>query len=385
MFYQPILGKNFVINSRVKRIKFMKKSIFIAIFIAVIATLWILSGMFGDKSNADDTAAPTEEALNNASSDIPEVRVQNLTAQMMNDSIEVTGRTQASRQVMLGAETDGQIAIVLVNKGDVVEKGTVLAKVGLQDRAARVNEAQQLLNQRQIQYDAAKELTEKGFNSRVRMAEAKAQLESARAQLKMARVELSNINIKAPFDGVINDQMIEVGDYVSKGTKLFEIVDLNPVEIVGFLTEKQMAHVTEGVEVTAKFLDGQVVAGKITFIASAANQETRTFKIEVTIENQDYQIKEGLTAKLQLPVNEAKAYKISPSILSLSDDGSVGVKTVSVDNIVRFMPIRLLKDTPEYLWISGLPEQVQIITVGQDFVVPGQVVKPVLSEGDGLL
>lgn len=385
MFYQPILGKNFVINSRVKRIKFMKKSIFIAIFIAVIATLWILSGVFGEKLSAEDTEAPTEEALNNASSDVPEVRVQNLTAQMMNDSIEVTGRTQASRQVMLGAETDGQIATVLVNKGDVVEKGTILAKVGLQDRAARVNEAQQLLNQRQIQYDAAKELTEKGFNSRVRMAEAKAQLESARAQLKMARVELSNINIKAPFDGVINDQMIEVGDYVSKGTKLFEIVDLNPVEIVGFLTEKQMAHVTEGVEVTTKFLDGQVVAGKITFIASAANQETRTFKIEVTIENQDYQIKEGLTAKLQLPVNEAKAYKISPSILSLSDDGSVGVKTVSADNIVRFMPISLLKDTPEYLWISGLPEKVKIITVGQDFVVPGQVVKPVLSEGDGLL
>jgi multidrug efflux system membrane fusion protein len=364
----------------------MKKSIFIAIAIAVIATLWVLSGVIGDKDvSGADGNQQSEQSLNDTSSNTPEVRVQNLTAQMMNDTLEVTGRTQASRQVMLGAETEGQIVTLLVQKGDIVAKGDILAKIGLQDRSARVSEAQQLLNQRQIQYDAAKELTEKGFNSRVRMAEAKAQLESARAQLKMARVELSNINIKAPFDGVINDQMIEVGDYVSKGTQVFEIVDLDPIEIVGFLTEKQIENITEGAEVTAKLLKGKTVTGKITFIAAAADDDTRTFRTEITLDNPDHMIKEGLTAKLQIPLSEAKAYKISPSILTLSDDGTVGVKTVSNENIVRFVPIRLLKDTPEYLWIAGLPDQVQIITVGQEFVVPGQTVKPVVSEGDGLL
>ena len=363
----------------------MKKSIFIAVIITVVATLWIVSGLVGGddqtKSNAEDTNAPSEKALE--SKTIQEVRVQNLVAQVMNDTIEVTGRTQASRKVNVSAETDGQIASLYVQKGDVVKVGQLLAKFEIQDRAARVNEAGQLLKQREIQYKAAKELSEKGFNSRVRLAEAKAQLESAKAQLKIARVEFGNINVKAPFDGVVNDQMIEVGDYISKGSPIVNIVDLSPIEIVGFLTEKQLEYVDENAQVQVKLLKGLQITGDVTFIASAANEETRTFKTEITVVNEDHQIKEGLTATLLIPVQEMKAYKVSSSILSLSDDGTVGVKTVNADDIVEFAPVRLLKDTPEYLWIGGLPDQVQVITVGQEFVVPGQHVKPIISaEGD---
>ena len=146
-----------------------------------------------------------------------------------------------------------------------------------------------------------------------------------------------------------------------------------------------MEYVTEGTEAIAELLRGEEVKGRITFIAAAANQETRTFRMEMTLNNSDHQIKEGLTAKLKIPVQEASAYKVSPSILSLSDDGAVGVKIVNTDSKVEFLPIRLLKDTPEYLWIGGLPETVQIITVGQEFVVPGQIVKPIESEGKSLL
>lgn len=367
----------------------MKKSIFIAIFIAILAAVWVMSGVLGDKDQAQivrgSADAPLAPDLTGSQDDIPDVRVQNLSAQQMNDKIEVTGRTQASRQVNVSAETDGQVVSISVDKGDIVAKGQTLAKLGLRDRSARVSEAQQLLNQRQIQYDAAKELTEKGFTSRVRMAEARSQLESARAQLKMARVELSNINIIAPFDGVVNDQMVEIGDYVSKGNMMFDLVDLSPIEIVGFLTEKQMEYVTEGSLAQAELLRGEEVSGKITFIAAAANPQTRTFRMEMTIDNQDHSIKEGITAKLKIPVKETSAYKVSPSILSLADDGTVGVKIVNAEKIVEFVPIRLLKDTTEYLWIGGLPESVQIITVGQEFVVPGQSVNPVLSEGNSLL
>ncbi|HPD83525.1 MAG: efflux RND transporter periplasmic adaptor subunit [Alphaproteobacteria bacterium] len=364
----------------------MKKSIIIAIVIAVIAAVWVASGVIGSPKATDKItenkpgSAPTGTVL-----DIAEVRVQNLTAQVMNDVIEVTGRTQASRQVKVSSETDGQVASIQVKKGDIVQKGQILGKLGIRDRSARVTEAEQLVNQRQIQFNAAKELTEKGFNSRVRMAEAQAQLESAKAQLKMARVELSNINITAPFDGVVNDQMVEIGDYVSKGTQMFDIVDLNPIEITGFLTEKQMEHVAEGTEAIAELLAREEVKGQITFIAAAANSETRTFAMEMTLPNADYHIKEGLTAKIKIPVQENKAYKISPSILSLADDGTVGVKIVNAESKVEFVPIDLFKDTPEYLWIGGLPDTIQLITVGQEFVVPGQTVKPIQSEGKSLL
>lgn len=371
----------------------MKKRILLFALIGVLAG-FMLTKMMSETENSSDVAS-VENTISEEPSGLadqedlpmqtPSVRVRDLTAQIMDDVVEVTGRTQGSRQVNLRAETEGQIAHILVTKGGKVTAGQVLAKMEIRERGARVSETEQLLNQRQIQYNAAKELAEKGFNSRVRLAEARAELETARSLLKQARVELANTTITAPFDGVVNDQMIEVGDYVSKGNPLFDIVDLNPIEIVGFLTEKQMEYVAEGSAATAKLLKDQIVNGVVTFIASAADVQTRTFKMEMTLENPEHAIKEGLTAKIQIPVQEAKAYKISPSILSLADDGTVGIKVVTSDDIVEFMPITLLKDTPEYLWVGGLPDNIRVITVGQEFVINGQRVKPVLSEGASLL
>lgn len=360
----------------------MKTSFLIAIIIVVVAIFWILSGVVGG-----DSSVPFEqvEVQQSKTDDLIEVRVQNLSAQVMDDEVEVTGRTQASRHVILRAETEGQVASLHVRKGDIVKKGQVLARLEVRDRAAHLEEARQLLKQREIQFNASKELAEKGFNSRVRLAEKEAELQSARAGLKQAQEELSNIIIKAPFEGVVNDQMIEVGDYVSKGNESFEIVDLSPIEISGFLTEKQIGILSEGDTASAVLLDGRVVEGVITFMAAAADRETRTFKMEMTVLNDNLSIKEGLTVKILLPFREAKAYKISPSILSLTDDGVVGIKVVNDNNIVEFKPVRLLKDTPDYLWVGGLPDNIQVITVGQEFVISGQTIKPILSEGNNLL
>lgn len=367
----------------------MNKSILIALVVTVVAVLWILSGLGGAEQSPTKTqkTAKTEQAsqVNSEQKDVMEVRVRNLVVQVMNDDVEVTGRTQAFRQVIMRAETEGQIASLHFKKGDEVKKGQLLVKLKVKDRAARLEEARQILKQREIQFNASKELAEKGFNSRVRLAEKEAELQSARAQVKQAQEELSNIVIKAPFGGIIDDQMVEIGDYASKGNELLKIVDLSPIKIKGFLTENQVGNLREGDTASAVLLNTQVVEGTVTFIASAANVDTRTFKMEMTVPNEDYAIREGLTAKILVPFKENKAYKISPSILSLSDDGAVGIKIVNSDNIVEFKPVKLLKDTPDYLWVGGLPDKIQVITVGQEFVVSGQKVKPVQGEGQDLL
>ena len=133
------------------------------------------------------SSTPENKALTKAENKITEVQVADLQAEMMKDDVVVTGRTQASRKVNLSAEINGQIASIKVKKGQIVKKGDVVAQLETQDRAARVTEAEQLVNQRQIQFTAAEDLSEKGFNSKVRLAEARAQLESAKAQLKQAR------------------------------------------------------------------------------------------------------------------------------------------------------------------------------------------------------
>ena len=186
----------------------MKKSLFIALLISVVAVLWVLSGVVGEKNNPINESPASTSSSSQTNSDetvgdlkepeeienkISEVRVRHLVAQEMDDTVEVTGRTQASRQVVIRSEAEGQIATLNVKKGDVVVKGQILARLAVRDRAARVDEAKQLLKQRQIQYNASKELAEKGFNSRVRLAEKEAELKSARAQVKQRQDELLSL------------------------------------------------------------------------------------------------------------------------------------------------------------------------------------------------
>lgn len=359
----------------------MKKSYLIAITVAVIAVLWVMSGVFAPSSEDASAAAPEKMQEKK----VVEVRVRNISAEPITNEVVVTGRTQASRQVELKAETEGQVVEIIAERGTAVTGDQVIARLEEGDRKARVAEAKERIAQRQIEFNAAKELETKGFNSKVRLAQAGADLEAARAELKKAELDLENTEIKAPFEGLIADQSIEIGDYVGVGDMLFNIVDLDPVELNGFVTEHQIQLITLGKKARARFINNQEIEGTVTYIAPAANPQTRTFEIEISLPNPGNKIIDGMTAQIFIPTEERKVHKISPSVLSLNDEGQVGVKLVTNDNKVEFMPIVILADKPDDMLVGGLPEKARIITVGQDFVIPGQIVKPVAAEGDGLL
>jgi multidrug efflux system membrane fusion protein len=358
----------------------MKQSYYIAALIALLAFVWILSGIIVPSSE-DKNILPDEKA----STELVSVRVRPMEAKEFSKEILVTGRTFASRKVELRSEIEGEVEQILVEKGARVEKGTVLANLDKRDRQARLEEAKQRLEQREIEFNAAKSLEIKGFNSKIRLAQAAADLEAARAELKKAQLDVDNTSITAPFAGVIDDQNIELGDFVEVGRYVYSVVDLDPIEVVGFLTEHQIMDVNREQAAVAELLDGSVVTGIVSYISPSANEQTRTFKVEVSVPNEDYKIIEGVTATLKIPTPVMKAHQISPSILSLNDDGQIGVKVVDAQDVVQFVPVEILSDTSDYMWVSGLPDRVLVITVGQEFVSEGQKIRPVPSSGDGLL
>ena len=360
----------------------MKSSKYIAAGISVVALIWILSGIFfsGSGSNAKESVLGTDPTTK-----VAEVRVRDIAAQSYANDIVVTGRTNASRTVQIKAKTKGQIQVLLKEKGVRVEEHEVIARIELSDREAKVIEAKQRFAQRQIEYDAAKSLEDKGFNSKVTLTRSLADLETARAVLTKVVIDQENTKIKAPFKGLIYDQMIEVGDYVSVGDTMFTVVDMDPIELVVFVSERNISSIRLGHNASAEFYNGDTVTGKVSYIAPVAYQATRTFRVEISTPNPGYSIKDGLTAKVRISVEEKKAHKISPSVLSLNDVGQIGVKIVDAQNKVQFVPVTILSDTSDYMWILRLPENVKLITVGQDFVSHGQAVRPVAADGDGLL
>jgi multidrug efflux system membrane fusion protein len=347
-----------------------KMSHFIAVSLAVGAFLWVASGMVA-KEQAIDT--PVEEVAEKTV--LPLVRVRTSVALSRVREITLFGRTEAINQADIAAETSGRIVRKSVEKGVFVKKGTVILSINMDDRQTKLEEAEADIDYQEIAYNAAKKLSNKQFQSRVKLAETLAKLEKAKANLKMIKLEINRTAIRAPISGFVNESPLSVGDYVKSGDVVASVVDLNPIRVVGQVSEKDVSRVRQGEVAHAKLPNGQEVAGTIRFVSRVGSETTRTFRVDVWIDNEDGLIPEGLTANLRLPSEQGEAHLVSPAVLTLNEEGAIGVKTVDDNGVVQFTPVTIVSDTTEGVWLAGLPSHVTLITVGQEYVRAGQAVR----------
>lgn len=359
------------------------RSPLIAAAIAIVAAGWIISGQIGENANGAErpAAAPAQTAAKPPMT----VRVADLVARPRTETVSITGRTQASRSVELRAETEGQIAELLARRGDPVAKGDIIARLRLDERGAKLAEAKALLKQREIEYQASQKLHERGFRSTTDQAAAQARLDAARAVVEQIEIDIARTALRAPFDGIVGAGHVELGDFVKVGDVAATVVDLDPVLAVGSVSERQIAGLQLGRTATVELIDGTSHTGVIRFISPVADPQTRTYRVELEIANPDYRIRDGITAQIDFPLGQTRAHFVSPSVLTLNDDGVVGVRTVDDDDTVRFRAVEILADEPAGVWIGGLPDPVRIIVVGQEFVADGQRVTPVAvdpTDGD---
>ena len=353
----------------------MQKSIVVAAALGLAAVAWIASGQFGGGEHPP--ALPSAAAAQAVTDARPQVRVAHLVAEMRERHVVVAGRTEASRAIDLRAQIDGKVTEVLLAKGALVKEGDVILRLAVDERKARLDESQALLRQREIEFAAAKDLQQKGFRSDTNLAQAAAQLDAARSLVQQKQIELANTVIKAPFDGVLGHERAELGQYLRIGDKAANLVDLHPLLIVGYAAEREVAELVTGARGFARLVDGTMVEGTISYVAPQAEPATRTYRFELTTPNSDGRIRSGLTAEVAIPVANTPAHLLSPAVLSLADDGTLGVKTVEDGNRVAFHPVEIIGETADGLWVGGLPREVTLITVGQDFVIAGQEVLPV--------
>lgn len=355
----------------------MKKSYVWAAALAVVVVGWIASGQLGEtEATAPSTAQKTAETKKKEVR-LTAVRVKTLEASDQAQELVLLGVTEASRKVTLRAETKGRIVAVPVAEGKPAKRGTTVVRLAMDDRRERLAETKARLNQYRIEYTAAKELALRNFRSKVKLAESQAHLKGAEASLASMELDIRRTALRAPFDGILESRQVEVGDFVDIGDPLATFIDLTPILIVGEVTDRNIGKVKVGAVARARLVTGARVEGRITRVSSVASSSTRTFRVEITIDNPDGSLADGLTAEMRIPSNETRAHRVSSALLTLSDAGKVGIKAVDDKGVVLFYPVEIQSDTPEGVWISGLPERVQVITVGQEFVRPGQIVRMV--------
>lgn len=359
----------------------MRKSYVIAAIILLTAVAWVGSGLVAPDADKASEATSSGAAASSAKEAAPpRVRVARSVALERVDELRTAGRTEADRILTVRAETSAPVEKVVVDKGDVVAEGDVLVTLKMTDRQARLAKARALVEQRQLQYDAAQELQARNFATRVRLAEARAALEEARADLAEIELDIERTTIVAPISGIVSDRAVEVGDVVSPGTEIATIVDLDPLVVRADIAERRIGDIQPGGTARAKVFNGPDLIGTVAYVAPVADPITRTFVVEVEVPNPDNALRDGQTVELRLPLRRVLAHEVSPALMTLDDEGRLGVKTVDAQNMVRFHPVDMVSATPDAIWLTGLPDEIRIITVGGEYVAEGQVVEPVVVD-----
>jgi membrane fusion protein, multidrug efflux system len=355
------------------------RSYVVAGVLLFVIAAWVGSGYLVRGEKAKIAEAKPKPA---AAASLVTVRVRNFASEQRRAVLLIRGETQALRKVEVRSETAGAVAETPAEKGQTVSTGDVLCKLKVDSRAAQLAQAKAQKQQKWLEYDGSKKLQEKGFRSETAVAGDLAEYEAAKAMVEQMEQQLADTVMKAPFDGIVDDRRVDVGDYMQPGAVCAVVIDQDPFLVIGQISERDVASVKQGEQAKAKLITGEELTGTVRFVSRASDPNTRTFRMELEVANPAGAIREGVTAEIRIEASSVMAHRVSPAILGLNDQGVLGVRIVEEDTTVRFVPVTIIADEPDGIWVSGLPDKVTIITVGQEFVTPGQKVTPVW-EKDG--
>ena len=357
----------------------MRNTYLTAALIGLAIVVWLLTGTLGDE---DPGTHPSLAKINQASEARDEdrqpqrVRAMVLNASKQMQHVVLRGKTQSKRAVEVRTELSGRIVARPVERGTTVTEGELLCRISTDDRQASLDESKEAVNQARIEYEGSLQLKARGFQSDTAIAQAKARLAAATANQTRAELDMQRVSVRAPFDGVVEDVHLELGDYVAPGDPCVTLVDLDPMLMVGRVAERSVHLMRLGQEVTGVLSDGRRVTGPITFIGQQSDPATRTYAVEVQFPNPDDEFRSGITTEIRIPVAQITAQKVSPALFALDDAGNIGIRTINASNVVEFHRVTIVREDADGVWVSGLPDITTVITVGQELVIPGEQVEP---------
>lgn len=352
------------------------KSWLISVGIILVISIWLISGSTGTDESKEQTATSRSDTASTKTA----VRVRTQSAEEVMRTIVVNGKTAPSRIVHLAAETDGRIEYIGVDRGASAERGEIIIRLDKRDRSARLAQAEATVKQREVEYEGRLKLKSESYVSEAQLQEAIAMLEAAKAELTRARLDLGYRTIRAPFAGALQSRNVEVGDFVSRGDPVATYVDNRTIIVSANLSEFDARYVNVGDIAEAALAIGETVRGRVRYVAPVADEGTRTFVVELEVENADGLLRAGGTAELRIPAEKVYAHRISPSLLTLDGAGNVGVKVINDEGLVEFVVADIALSSSDGMWLTGLPETATIITVGQGYVTNGSLVDSVAED-----
>jgi membrane fusion protein, multidrug efflux system len=355
----------------------VKANRIVAIGVVVAAATWIVSGHLFPHESAESRAAIGPVAAEAAKPFRVAVAVAHV--EPRSRQLVLSGRTEADRKMMVTARVDGVVSELKVRRGSVVKQGDVIAVLSDEAREARVLQARAMLIQRKTELAARMKLVEQGTMPKLEAVNLETQFKAAEAGLAAAEAERERSVIRAPWPGIVNDVPVEIGQAVLSftGKDIAQIVSVDPILAVVEVAERNLHGVHLGDMAEVRLVTGHKAQGKVRFISKSASQSTRTYRVDVEVPNPNSTIPDGITAEVAIPLAAVPAVQVPRSALTFSSTGELGVRIVGAADTVAFVPVSLVEDQQQFMWVAGIPDGARVIVQGQDFVREGQVVEAI--------
>ena len=355
-----------------------------AIVVLIAAGLWIGTGHFASVGSEEALAAQPEgaEATDAApapATDAKPLRTVAVVTPWFADharEIRISGVTDADKRAVLAARTDGIISSLPVRQGDTISAGAAVLDIEGPEIVAAVAMAEAALTQRQQEVDVAEKLFKSGNTAELQLIGQRAALAAAQAQLSQAKARADQLTVRAPFAGVLDTVDVELGEWVQTGTPVATLLSLDPIVIRAEISEMDVGNVKLGDTAALRLVDGTEMKGTVRHLWREASAATRTYPVEITLPNPDHRIPVGMTTEVRLYTAPVKAVTVPRSIITLSDDGELGLRVIDKDDVAHFASVEMIDDTPKGLVLAGIPDGVRIVVSGQDLVSEGEKVNP---------
>ena len=415
-----------------------------ASLIALGVVGWFVSDNFPSSPETDTASLSVDKADEDTTSSATDV-MPNLTISAMkvkNQDIDLqiraSGVTSTSFDMVITSRRKATVQAINIAEGNWVKEGDVILQLdqgtlaseldaaradrqaalsAYQDAkrrfgadgtlAAQLTAAEAELDAIEKNFASTKQLVERGLQTELTLTNQRAQLRAAETRLfelqslseekelsasyaalkrvdaEIARLEeqQSFTTITAPQDGWIETIHLEKGETASEGGAVAELLGLAKILLTVPVPQARIADVMIGDAALITINNNQSYEGRVQKIASNANQATRTFNVEIALDNQDKQLRAGMSAEAAIIIDDAKAYRMSPAHLNVDADGHLTAKIANDEGVVETVQVTLARTEGNMAYVTGLADDMIVLAAGQAFLSDGDKVTYALSEG----
>jgi len=337
------------------------------IILAAIAILIVIMKMPAKKREAPTTEAPPVN-----------VNVMTVTAvPQLADTFDLPAVVEPNRIVTVSAEVHGRVERIPLEEGSKIHAGDLLIKLNTDLIQPEFESAKAQVERDQIEFDRMTNLTKGNAATQRELDNATSQLAISKARMDGIRARLERTSIFAPNAGVLNDLLVEEGEYVDPGKPIAQVVDTDTVKVVVEIPERDIAYFAIG-EKADIFVEtkGQATSlvGMISFISELADARTRTTRTEIILDNKKRFLRSGQIVHVRLTRQILKDAILIPLLAVIPMEDSKAVYVVNSSHAKRCeVEFGIIKGDQVQIE-SGLEPGDKLIIAGHRFVAPGQKV-----------